>query len=118
MEQRLLSRFKWGLSADLQSPDLETRLAILKKKIKKDGIDIPYEVVEYIAYSITTNVRELEGALISLLAQSSLNRKEITIDLAKNMLDKFVKNTVRRFLSTIFKKLFVIIFYFNTNSIG
>ena len=95
MEQRLLSRFKWGLSADLQSPDLETRLAILKKKIKKDGIDIPYEVVEYIAYSITSNVRELEGALISLLAQSSLNRKEITIDLAKNMLDKFVKNTVR-----------------------
>ena len=95
MEQRLLSRFKWGLSADLQSPDLETRLAILKKKIKQDGIDIPYQVLEYIAYSITTNVRELEGALISLLAQSSLNRKEITIDLAKNMLDKFVKNTVR-----------------------
>ncbi|MBT5090254.1 MAG: chromosomal replication initiator protein DnaA, partial [Flavobacteriales bacterium] len=95
MEQRLLSRFKWGLSADLQSPDLETRLAILNKKIKKDGIDIPYEVVEHIAYSITTNVRELEGALISLLAQSSLNKKEITIDLAKNMLDKFVKNTVR-----------------------
>ncbi len=95
MEQRLLSRFKWGLSADLQSPGLETRLAILKKKIKNDGIDIPYEVVEYIAYSITTNVRELEGALISLLAQSSLNKKEITIDLAKNMLDKFVKNTVR-----------------------
>ena len=95
MEQRLLSRFKWGLSADLQSPDLETRLAILKKKIKTDGIEIPYEVIEYIAYSITSNVRELEGALISLLAQSSLNKKEITIDLAKNMLDKFVKNTVR-----------------------
>ena len=95
MEQRLLSRFKWGLSADLQSPDLETRLAILKKKIKKDGIDIPYEVVEYIAYSITSNVRELEGALISLLAQSSLNKKNITIDLAKEMLDKFVKNTAR-----------------------
>ena len=95
MEQRLLSRFKWGLSADLQSPGLETRLAILKKKIKNDGIDIPYEVIEYIGYSITTNVRELEGALISLLAQSSLNKKEITIDLAKNMLDKFVKNTVR-----------------------
>ena len=56
---------------------------------------MPYEVIEYIAYSITTNVRELEGALISLLAQSSLNKKEITIDLAKSMLDKFVKNTVR-----------------------
>ena len=95
MEQRLLSRFKWGLAADLQSPELETRLAILKKKIKNDGIEIPYEVIEYIAYSITTNVRELEGSLISLLAQASLNRKEITIDLAKNMLDKFVKNTAR-----------------------
>ena len=95
MEQRLLSRFKWGLSADLQSPGLETRLAILKKKIKQDGIEIPFEVIEYIAYSITSNVRELEGALISLLAQSSLNKKEITIDLAKSMLDKFVKNTVR-----------------------
>tara|TARA_B100000902_G_scaffold396682_1_gene458394 strand:+ start:33271 stop:34701 length:1431 start_codon:yes stop_codon:yes gene_type:complete len=95
MEQRLLSRFKWGLAADLQSPELETRLAILKKKTKNDGIEIPYNVIEYIAYSITTNVRELEGSLISLLAQASLNKKEITIDLAKNMLDKFVKNTAR-----------------------
>ena len=68
VEQRLLSRFKWGLSADLQSPDLETRIAILKKKLYNDGIEMPYEVIEYIAYSITTNVRELEGALISLLA--------------------------------------------------
>ena len=95
VEQRLLSRFKWGLSADLQSPDLETRIAILKKKLYNDGIEMPYEVIEYIAYSITTNVRELEGALISLLAQSSLNKKNITIDLAKEMLDKFVKNTAR-----------------------
>tara|TARA_B100000989_G_scaffold230710_1_gene177533 strand:+ start:825 stop:2255 length:1431 start_codon:yes stop_codon:yes gene_type:complete len=95
MEQRLLSRFKWGLSADLQAPGLETRLAILRKKIKKDGIEISNEVIEYIAYSITTNVRELEGALISLLAQASLNKKEINIDLARNMLDKFVRNTVR-----------------------
>ena len=95
VEQRLLSRFKWGLSADLQSPDLETRIAILKKKLYNDGIEIPLEVVEYIAYSITTNVRELEGALISLLAQSSLNKKSITIQLAKEMLDKFVKNTAR-----------------------
>ena len=95
VEQRLLSRFKWGLSADLQSPDLETRIAILKKKLYNDGIEMPNEVIEYIAYSITTNVRELEGALISLLAQSSLNKKNITIDLAKEMLDKFVKNTAR-----------------------
>ena len=111
MEQRLLSRFKWGLSSDLQSPGLETRLAILKKKIKKDGIDIPFEVIEYIAYSITSNVRELEGALISLLAQSSLNQKEITIDLAKNMLDKFVKNTVREVSIDYIQK--VVCDYFN-----
>jgi len=95
MEQRLLSRFKWGLSADLQSPDLETRIAILQTKMYADGIELPKEVVEYLAYSITTNIRELEGALISLIAQSSLNKKSITLDLAKQMIDKFVKNTAR-----------------------
>ncbi len=95
MEQRLLSRFKWGLSADLQQPDLETRIAILKKKIQIDGIDITNDVIEYLAYSITTNIRELEGALISLLAQASLNKKEISIALAREMIDRFVKNTTR-----------------------
>ncbi|MGY8901915.1 MAG: helix-turn-helix domain-containing protein, partial [Flavobacteriales bacterium] len=89
------SRFKWGLSADLQTPALETRMAILEKKMYSDGIDMPREVVEYLAYSITTNVRELEGALISLIAQSSLNKKAITLDLARQMIDKFVKNTAR-----------------------
>ncbi|MBE0641411.1 MAG: chromosomal replication initiator protein DnaA [Bacteroidales bacterium] len=95
METRLLSRFKWGLAADLQIPDIETRIAILEKKLYSDGITMPKEVVEYLAYCITTNIRELEGALISILAQSSLNRKEITLDLAKQMIDKFVKNTSR-----------------------
>ena len=95
MEQRLLSRFKWGLSADLQVPDLETRIAILQKKMYQDGIELPKEVIEYLAYSISTNIRELEGALISLIAQSSLNKKSITLDLAKQMIDKFVKNTAR-----------------------
>jgi len=95
MEQRLLSRFKWGLSADLQTPGLETRIAILEKKMYADGIELPHEVVEYLAYSITSNIRELEGALISLIAQSSLNKKAITLDLAKQMIDKFVKNTAR-----------------------
>ena len=95
MEQRLLSRFKWGLSADLQSPDLETRIAILEKKMYGNGIELPNEVVEYLAYSINTNIREMEGALTSLLAQASLNRKAITLDLAKSMIDKFVKNTAR-----------------------
>ncbi len=95
MEQRLLSRFKWGLAADLQMPGLETRIAILQRKIYTEGLDISNDVVEYLAYSINSNVRELEGALISLVAQSSLNKKAITLDLAKQMIDKFVKNTAR-----------------------
>jgi chromosomal replication initiator protein len=95
MEQRLLSRFKWGLSADLQTPNLETRIAILEKKMYADGIELPKEVVEYLAYSVTSNIRELEGALISLIAHSSLNKKPVTLDLAKQMIDKFVKNTAR-----------------------
>ncbi|MFX7571044.1 DnaA/Hda family protein, partial [Acinetobacter baumannii] len=77
MQERLLSRFRWGLSADIQVPDYETRIEILEKKMKNDGLDMPKEVVKYVAYNINTNVRELEGALISLLAQSSLNKKDI-----------------------------------------
>lgn len=95
LEQRLLSRFKWGLSADLQTPDFETRIAILKHKIYKDGIELPDDVLEYIATHISDNIRELEGALISLLAQSTLNKKEITLDLTKDMIDKLIKNTKR-----------------------
>ena len=111
MEQRLLSRFKWGLSADLQIPSLETRIAILRKKMYADGIDLPEEVVEYLGYSITSNVRELEGALISLIAQSSLNKKAITLDLAKQMIDKFVKNTAREVSIDYIQK--VVCDYFN-----
>ncbi len=95
MEQRLLSRFKWGLTADLLVPDFETRIAILKKKVYKDGIDIPLDVMEYIASHISNNVRELEGALVSLLAQSMLNKKEITLDLASKLINKLVKNSKR-----------------------
>lgn len=111
MEQRLLSRFKWGLSADLQSPDLETRIAVLNKKMYQDGIELPKEVVEYLAYSITSNIRELEGALISLIAQSSLNKKAITLELAKQMIDKFVKNTAREVSIDYIQK--VVCDYFN-----
>jgi len=95
LEERLLSRFKWGLSADLQVPDLETRMAILKTKIYQDGIDIPGDVLEYVAHNIDNNVRELEGAMVSLLAQSTLNRKEIDLALAKQMLKNFVKNSAK-----------------------
>lgn len=95
MEQRLLSRFKWGLAADLTLPDLETRIAIMERKMYGDGIELPREIVEYMAYSINTNVREMEGALNTLLAQASLNKKAITLELAKQIIDKYVKNTAR-----------------------
>lgn len=111
MEQRLLSRFKWGLSADLNTPDYETRIAILKKKIHSDGTEVPQEVVEYIASHITNNIRELEGALISLLAQSTLNKHEINLELAKKMIDKLVKNTKRKISIDFISK--VVCDYFN-----
>jgi chromosomal replication initiator protein len=111
MEPRLLSRFKWGLAADLQAPDLETRIAILQKRLYNDGIEMPEDVLEYLAYSINTNVRELEGALISILAQSSLNKKAITLELAKQMIDKFVKNTAREISIDFIQK--IVCDYFN-----
>ena len=95
LEPRLLSRLKWGLNADLQAPDVETRKAILRQKLQNDGIEMSDEVIEYIAYNINTNVRELEGALISLIAQSSLNRKQITLELTKQMIDKYVQSSTR-----------------------
>ena len=95
IEQRLLSRFKWGLAADLQVPDVETRIAILKRKIQANGVEMPKDVIEYIAYSISTNVREMEGVLNSLLAQSILNKKTITMELAKQMIDQIVHNSVK-----------------------
>ncbi|MCG8580939.1 MAG: chromosomal replication initiator protein DnaA [Bacteroidales bacterium] len=95
MEDRLLSRFKWGLSADLQIPDFETRVSILNKKIYKDGLSVPEEVIYYIASNVVNNVRELEGALISLLAQATLNKKEITFETAKQIIDKLVKKTTK-----------------------
>jgi len=111
LEQRLLSRFKWGLSADLSAPDYQTRISILKKKTYNDGIALSDEVIEYIASHVTTNIRELEGALISLLAQSTLNKKEITIDLTKQIIDKLVKNTKREISIDYIQK--VVCDYFN-----
>lgn len=92
MEDRLLSRFKWGLTADLQQPDFETRIAIIQKKLQDDGIQINLDVLEYLAHSIQTNVRELEGVIISLMAQASLTRKEIDIELAKSTLKSIVND--------------------------
>ena len=94
VEQRLLSRFKWGLSADLQTPDVETRVRILKRKAFNDGIELPEEVVDYVA-SRVTNIREMEGLFISLIAQSSLNKKAITMDLARQLVERFVHNSTQ-----------------------
>ena len=95
IEQRLLSRFKWGLSAELQVPDFETRIGILKNKLYRDGVEMDEDVINFIAKNIKSNVRELEGAIISLIAQSSFNKKEITVELAAQIVEKFVKNTKR-----------------------
>ncbi|GAA4274632.1 chromosomal replication initiator protein DnaA [Aquimarina gracilis] len=95
IEQRLLSRFKWGLSAELHQPDFETRVSIIRNKLYRDGVEMPEEIVEFLANNIKTNIRELEGAIISLIAHSSFNKKDITIDLAKAIVDNYVKNTKR-----------------------
>ncbi len=105
LEERLLSRFKWGLSADLSVPDIETRMAILKKKMYQDGIELPNDVIEYVAHNIDNNVRELEGAMVSLLAQSTLNKKEIDLALAKQMLKNFIKNTSKEISMEYIQKL-------------
>lgn len=83
LNERLISRFSWGLSADIQPPDFETRVAILKNKSEAFGISLSREILEYIAQNITSNIRELEGCLIKLLANSSLTSKEIDFELVK-----------------------------------
>ena len=82
LEDRLRSRFEWGLIADIQVPDFETRMAILKKKADVEKLNVANEVMVYIATKIKSNIRELEGALIRIVAYSSLTNKEITVDLA------------------------------------
>jgi chromosomal replication initiator protein len=86
LEERLVSRFEWGLVADIKPPDLETRVAILRKKADVDQISLADEVLDFIARHCRSNVRELEGAIIKLLAYSSLTRREVTIELAREAL--------------------------------
>jgi len=94
LDDRLLSRFQWGLTSDIQPPDLETRIAILRKKSENEKIELPQEVVECIAANVTSNIRELEGCLISLMAKASLEGRDITVDLAREVL-KVVVGDVR-----------------------
>ncbi len=91
VEERLLSRFRSGLTAEMNAPDFETRRNILLRMMKRDGLQIPAEVVAFIAQNVQSNIRDLEGALISLLAQSTLNKKDIDLDLARMVMKNFVK---------------------------
>lgn len=86
LQNRLVSRFGWGLTTDIQPPDLETRVAILKKKIEREPVAVPDDVIFFIAQLVKTNIRELEGALIRAIAYSLLEEKPITLDLAKEVL--------------------------------
>ncbi len=86
MEERLRTRFEWGLLTDIQPPDLETRIAILRKKAAQERLEAPPEVLEFIASKIASNIRELEGALIRITAFASLNRQEVDTGLAEVVL--------------------------------
>ncbi len=90
LEDRLRTRFEWGLITDIQSPDYETRVAILRKKAKMENFDIPDEIMSYIAEKIDSNIRELEGALIRVIAYSSLSGKNIDLELAKKALKEII----------------------------
>jgi chromosomal replication initiator protein len=96
LQDRLISRFKSGLIVDIHPPDLETRIAILMCKAEEDGLDIPYDTTEYIARCIKTNVRDLEGALIRLLAFSSLRNQEITLVMARQVVQEILGKQAAR----------------------
>ncbi len=96
MEERLLSRFKWGLITDLGVPAYETRVAILESKMSADGIELPREIVEFIAHNITTNIRELEGVLNSMKAQAKLSRNKLDLAVTRKIVKNFVNDFSRK----------------------
>lgn len=101
LEDRLRSRFEWGLITDITPPDLETRIAILRKKAKAEGLDIPNEVMLYIANQIDSNIRELEGALIRVVAYSSLINKDINADLAAEALKDIIPSSKPKIITIL-----------------
>jgi hypothetical protein len=111
LEERLRSRFEWGLIADIQSPDLETKVAILKKKAEAEAVPLPDSVAIYIAGRIKSNIRELEGSLIRLIAYASLTGREISLELTqdvlRNMIDSDAKavtiETIQKFVSEYYQ---------------
>jgi len=105
LEERLISRFEWGLITDIQAPDLETRIAILKKKIELNNINVPDDVVFFIADRVKLNIRELEGALIRVAAYSSLTNEKITLDLARSVLKDMLLEEKKVSIDAIQKKV-------------
>lgn len=96
MVSRLLTRFKWGLTAEVERPDYELRYDILMSKVRRDGLSISEEVIDYIARNVTDNVRDLEGVIVSLMVRSSVLKKEISIDMADQVLAASVKMTQKQ----------------------
>ncbi len=111
VEMRLLSRFKWGLSAMLKQPDFETRKKIILSKLYSDGVQFPEEVIEYIAANVTTNIRELEGVLTSIIAQAAFNHREVNLELAEEVVSNFVRSQKPVYTCDLIKKM--VADYFN-----
>ncbi len=95
IEQRLITRFKWGFTTQLQQPDFQTKVKIIKSKASKLNVEIPDDVVEYLAENITANIREIEGALVALMAQASVLNRKITVSLAREVMKVYVKENRR-----------------------
>jgi chromosomal replication initiator protein len=96
LQDRLVSRFHWGLCVDIQPPNLETRVAIIKKKSEESFLPLSENIVSFIAENVSSNIRELEGIIIRLLAFSSITKKNITIDLVKNIISEKNKNKFKK----------------------
>jgi chromosomal replication initiator protein len=105
LEERLISRFEWGLISDIQPPDYETRVAILRKKVEKENVPIPDDVLCYIADNVKSNIRELEGSLVKLLVHAGVYDKEMSIDVARDVLKDFIKQTPKKTNIAIIQKV-------------
>ena len=99
LEERIRSRFEWGLMADIQSPDYETRMAILRKKQEMDGYDVGNDVIEYIAQNVKSNIRELEGSLNKVIALANLEKREINLELAEKALIDIISPNEKKIIT-------------------